>query len=363
MAPSRAGHQSTSGLPDLEKSASAAFMQSFNPPLHHGLFNLGTNEEAGSKLIATSLFLWECQENIRCFYKNPAYDLDLVLKHLENGNNVQKNPYRIMVMAVKEGDVQLIHPQGELLRTNLNDNRHIIQKRQPIVSDTDVMVDEEAEWPAVIFRSKFENEKQVLFHTFMDSFNLIQTILPNALIEIWRTGSAPTAMESPYRYMYIKRLVSAPTNYCALLRALSQPKLRKAIDILIKILLYEPSVANAVYWTSNGGSTIWAAILEEAFNSFERLTEGQETWRSVITSLVMLSRKDQQIQDRKGFMKLASQFAERDPSLWSEFAPHLPSLEDRWERLMGRDASYESLLHEAGNEAAVLPWVPEFYPF
>ncbi|KAF9513960.1 hypothetical protein BS47DRAFT_1362051 [Hydnum rufescens UP504] len=36
---------------------------------------------------------------------------------------------------------------------------------------------------------------------------------------------------------------------------------------------------------------------------------------------------------------------------------HLPSLEDRWERLMGRDASYESLLHEAGNEAAVLPWV------
>lgn len=69
--------------------------------------------------------------------------------------------------------------------------------------------------------------------------------------------------------------------------------------------------------------------------------------------------KDPRTDDKEGFLKLASKSAGDAVNLWSSFSEHLSSFEERWNILMTRDLSYETLLHEPGTDHAIIPWVSE----
>ncbi|KAF9513941.1 hypothetical protein BS47DRAFT_1392837 [Hydnum rufescens UP504] len=308
----------------------------------------------------------------------------LAVQHFENGLNIQKGTYPIMVMAVEEGDVQLypapeglpkVHPAAKfflisgqrrvaamkhIIKQRLGDrlNERLCEEQDPeIIHDADVLNEHDAEWPAIVFRNELESSNTTLFKTFIDSLNVIPTILQNSLTDVWSTASALTATGSSYRDFYVKTLISRPTIHRPLLRALNHPMLREAIDNLIKIPLFELQIFDFSYWTNNGGCTISAAILQEAFHSFDRLAGGDDSRRSRITTRNVFRGEEPRIYTEPAFVALASRIDSEDQPLWHQFAPDLWTFEERWDTLMARDPTYQSLLHESGDEKAVLPWV------
>lgn len=95
----------------------------------------------------------------------------------------------------------------------------------------------------------------------MDSLNVMPHILPNAMSQIWATASTLTSAASANRDDYVKRVIPAPTNFRAVIRALSHPRLRDAIDKLNKLPFFELSVANFAHWMTFGGSTVLLEFL------------------------------------------------------------------------------------------------------
>ena len=102
----------------------------------------------------------------------------------------------------------------------------------------------------------FESNDQDGFKTFMDSLNVFQSILPNSVARIWATASGGQS-GSQSRDKYIKRVIPASTNHRAVIRALNHPILREAVDNLIKIPLFDITVAHFSYWTNTGGCTVF----------------------------------------------------------------------------------------------------------
>lgn len=103
---------------------------------------------------------------------NSLWVEDLALRHFENGNNVQKGAHPIMVMAAKKGPVGQVHVPGELPKANPEDKFYLISGQHRvaamtyvinarlalhapngIVNEEDVMSEDDAEWPAVVFKN------------------------------------------------------------------------------------------------------------------------------------------------------------------------------------------------------------------
>jgi hypothetical protein len=108
---------------------------------------------------------------------------------------------------------------------------------------------------------ELEAKNQDGFKTFMDSLNVLQSVLPNSIPRIWVTASALTESNSPYKDAYVKRLITASTNHRAVIRALNHPVLRKAVDDLMKIPLFDITVAHFSFWTNGGGCTVYNLLI------------------------------------------------------------------------------------------------------
>ena len=107
---------------------------------------------------------------------DPVWVLNLAERHFDNGNNVQKGAHPIMVMALNTGDVGVIEVPDQLPKPNpaakfylisgqhrVAAMKHIIKTRlieeicHADVGDHQILKDEQAEWPAVVYRRGLSN--------------------------------------------------------------------------------------------------------------------------------------------------------------------------------------------------------------
>jgi hypothetical protein len=102
---------------------------------------------------------------------NSMWYKELAIKHFENGANIQKGRYPIVVMAVREGDVGRIDVPGDLPLAMNGDKFYLISgqhrlhamnyiiearlvgKKGSTINHLEVLRDPDAEWPAVVYRS------------------------------------------------------------------------------------------------------------------------------------------------------------------------------------------------------------------
>ena len=92
------------------------------------------------------------------------------------------------------------------------------------------------------------------------------------------------------------------------------------------------------------------------------MTQGHQGRRLQVTTKNVLG-SHPRIFTRDELMKLAEETPNGMASLWSEFAAHLPSFQERWDAYMTRDLLHDTLLHGKGNDQAVLPWVHKCHQF
>ena len=228
---------------------------------------------------------------------NAMWYKELAAKHFESGSNIQKGRYPMVVIAVKEGEIKKIDPGGGNLPNAMHDDKfylisgqhrlyamkHLIRARLDgekgcPVHDSDVLQDPEAEWPAIVYRRgdqqhhlnnniitndshvryvpEFELAGGELFKTFMDSLNVVPSILENSPNQIWINGSSYTVANSSNRDAYIRSVVPQSTSFRGVIRALNHTRLREAVDSLIKIPMFELTISNLNLWSSLGSATV-----------------------------------------------------------------------------------------------------------
>jgi hypothetical protein len=103
---------------------------------------------------------------------------------------------------------------------------------------------------------EFGTSNKELFKTFMDSLNVIPSMLENSPNQIWITASSYTTAKSPNRDAYIQSVIPHSTSYRGVIRALNNNKLRETIDHLIKIPMFELTISNLNFWSSLGSTTV-----------------------------------------------------------------------------------------------------------
>lgn len=102
---------------------------------------------------------------------NQAWVHNLADKYFEGGENIQKSAHPIMVMAVDEGDVEVIEVPDLLPKANPSAKfyvlsgqhrvaamKHIIKEKiienqgHSVVNEDNILNDEDAEWPAIVYK-------------------------------------------------------------------------------------------------------------------------------------------------------------------------------------------------------------------
>ncbi|KAF9513988.1 hypothetical protein BS47DRAFT_1392879 [Hydnum rufescens UP504] len=307
--------------------------------------------------------------NIGPHHLQRSLDVDWALKlaqvSFQGGENVQKWAYPLYVISEDDGKMPLgkdaeklpCAPEGKRFLVISGQHRvaamkHVIRSRlekarMGPVSEQDVLDDEEAEWPAIVFGKSMEVQGEFLVQYLMHTQNIRPAQLAQTCASVWYNSRALFEVGNiDHAKKYIDLMGIGGTTTRPIIKALKEPRLRKAID---KILKYP-------FMDDFSLTGIWAGVLEEAAYGLERLCPS-ELNRAKMTRMNIFQSESQQLFRKDDFLSLADEVKDTDSGLWAEFSPELRAFEERWNMLVSRDENYDGLLHQKGRRFSVIPWM------